>query len=327
MPRPSIPRDTPFLAHSVSWTGGEPHLVIASPLETERRTLNLVGERLAFHVDPTGRFCTGVFIAKGSSGGRHEPCDGARLATTGRQCERCASRDESRFMHHAHRGGHVPEALGRYLGATSLALHRDVRGRRAQGRYSVRCAQASSSRRARRGAGHVRRTHGRRARRSSSRGRRHRARRCAPDASQDEQGRRSHPGAARNGARCRARRLRRRRRGAPANARPLRALDAPRGVATPGAARGVLRRRPWHPPRLRPPRHRRIPLPDARQPRRIGRAGQVNAAAEAEAEAEGAAGDAADSLMLVDLDALGGRRVTFDDAARSPESVAQHSLF
>lgn len=54
---------------------------------------------------------------------------------------------------------------------------------------------------------------------------------------------------------------------------------------------------------------------------------QVNAAAEAEAEAEGAAGDAADSLMLVDLDALGGRRVTFDDAARSPESVAQHSLF
>lgn len=37
--------------------------------------------------------------------------------------------------------------------------------------------------------------------------------------------------------------------------------------------------------------------------------------------------DAGEPLMLVDLDALGGRRITLDDAARSPESVAQHSLF
>ena len=63
----------------------------------------------------------------------------------------------------------------------------------------------------------------------------------------------------------------------------------------------------------------------------VGSVALVQVNAEAEAEAEGVAGDAAegaaDSLMLTDLDALGGRRVTFDDAARSPESVAQHSLF
>lgn len=105
----------PLLVHSVSWTGRDPHLVVSNPLRAERDSLPLVGERLAFTVDDGGRYCTGRFVAGSADDGRHEPCDGSRLATSGKQCERCAARDDSRFMHHAHRGGFVPDSLKTYL--------------------------------------------------------------------------------------------------------------------------------------------------------------------------------------------------------------------
>ena len=105
----------PILVHAVSWVSGEPRLLVSNPLTDERTSLPLIGERLAFTVDAAGRFCTGVFVAHSADDGRHEPCDGHRLATTNGQCERCAARDASRFMHHAHRGGYVPESLDRHL--------------------------------------------------------------------------------------------------------------------------------------------------------------------------------------------------------------------
>lgn len=107
--------DEPLLVHAVSWAGREPHLVVSNPLRAERDSLPLVGQRLTFEVDASGRYCTGRFVALSAGDGRHEPCDGSRLATSGKQCERCAASDDSRFMHHAHRGGFVPESLNRYL--------------------------------------------------------------------------------------------------------------------------------------------------------------------------------------------------------------------
>lgn len=335
MPRPSIPRDTPFLAHSVSWTGGEPHLVISSPLETERRTLNLVGERLAFHVDPTGRFCTGVFIATGSSGGRHEPCDGARLATTGRQCERCASRDESRFMHHAHRGGHVPEALGRYLAQPHWLYIATF----ADGAHKVGTASDARKRVRLDEQGAVRATYVARTDDGL-------AVRVLEDAVTE------HVGVPQ--ARHKTSKAAALTRALPETALDVAHADCVAAVEAHLRTRGLCARsmphEAWQPPALHAaffdagrgihPVYAHPVTGGSHCLTPVSLVGsvalvQVNAASEARAEgaaeAEGVAGDAAegaaDSLMLVDLDALGGRRVTFDDAARSPESVAQHSLF
>lgn len=99
----------PLLVHGVAWASATPQLEVSSFTDDAPHPIPLLGRRLAFSVDPA-RYCLG-FREHTDAGSRHRLCDGSRLATTGHQCERCAARDTSRFMHHAHRGGYVPDTM------------------------------------------------------------------------------------------------------------------------------------------------------------------------------------------------------------------------
>ncbi|MFF2082419.1 DUF2797 domain-containing protein [Nocardia sp. NPDC058176] len=74
-----------------------------------------MGARLAFTVSGAGRFCTGRSAFDRAGNGRFHDCDGRRPALTGRQCAECATADEFRFIHHAHRGGYLPAGLRAYV--------------------------------------------------------------------------------------------------------------------------------------------------------------------------------------------------------------------
>lgn len=104
----------PVLVQTTSWAGGAPHLVVASA-DGERHRVPVMGERMAFRVEPDARWCIGRFDATRPGDARHVPCDRAARATTGTQCDECARRDDSRFMHHIHRGGYVPDSVKEYL--------------------------------------------------------------------------------------------------------------------------------------------------------------------------------------------------------------------
>lgn len=103
----------PLLVHGVAWASATPQLEVSSFTDDAPHPIPLLGRRLAFSVDPA-RYCLG-FREHTDAGSRHRLCDGSRLATTGHQCERCAARDTSRFMHHAHRGGYVPDTMNAAL--------------------------------------------------------------------------------------------------------------------------------------------------------------------------------------------------------------------
>lgn len=102
------------LVQSTSWAGREPHLVVMTD-DGERRTAPVMGRRMAFRVQPDVRFCVGRFDAARPGDARQVPCNGGRTVTVGTQCDVCAQRDDSRFMHHVHRGGYVPDSLASYL--------------------------------------------------------------------------------------------------------------------------------------------------------------------------------------------------------------------
>ena len=106
--------DAPALVQTTSWAGGEPHLVVLTD-HGERLRAPIMNRRMAFRVQPDVRFCTGRFDAARPGDARRRARGGRRTVTVGVQCEQCAQRDDSRFMHHVHRGGYVPESLTGYL--------------------------------------------------------------------------------------------------------------------------------------------------------------------------------------------------------------------
>ena len=100
----------PLLVRGVSWPDRVPHLtgvaggaVVAVPLRG----------RVAFRV-AAGKVCSGHTRLDGPRKG-HVPCPSAQELERGSQCSSCSRRDDFRFAHHAHRGGHVPDGLVQYL--------------------------------------------------------------------------------------------------------------------------------------------------------------------------------------------------------------------
>ncbi|MGN2639285.1 DUF2797 domain-containing protein [Nocardia takedensis] len=104
-----------YLVRSVSWTGGSPHLDLLGIGEPVWSTVALMGAELAFTVSPEGSYCTGHFVFGRPGGGGPRHCAAGRLAVTGGQCAECATADEFRHIHHAHRGGFVPDGLSDYV--------------------------------------------------------------------------------------------------------------------------------------------------------------------------------------------------------------------
>jgi Protein of unknown function (DUF2797) len=111
---PTAPESaTGGLCRGVSWSDRRPHLELTDD-EFRLGRLPLVGRRLGIRLVAPGPYCLGY---SGDVGGvlTRVACPRHNLATSGQQCEECVAKDEFRFVHHAHLGGYVPDALAAYL--------------------------------------------------------------------------------------------------------------------------------------------------------------------------------------------------------------------
>lgn len=104
-----------LLVQAVSWTGGQPHLDLVDVAAVTRSCVPLVSTRLAFTVHADERYCTGRYVVVADDDLRLRECPAQRPVASGDQCEQCSATDEFRFLHHIHRGGHVPDNLRKYV--------------------------------------------------------------------------------------------------------------------------------------------------------------------------------------------------------------------
>ncbi|MBL7489736.1 DUF2797 domain-containing protein [Frankia sp. AgB1.9] len=80
-----------------------------------------MGLRTGVRAAGPGRFCTGRYGFTSTFEVAPVPCaQQAQAGPGGQQCARCLERDEFRFAHRAHKGGHASVALTAYLGQPHL---------------------------------------------------------------------------------------------------------------------------------------------------------------------------------------------------------------
>jgi len=104
----------PYLWHGVTWATGAPSLLLADTTTATLATVDVMGLRIGVKAGG-GRFCTGRYGFAGTFQVEPLPCPQQAQAGPGGQCAACLGRDDFRFAHHAHEGGHVSAALTAYL--------------------------------------------------------------------------------------------------------------------------------------------------------------------------------------------------------------------
>ncbi|MFB7555029.1 DUF2797 domain-containing protein [Streptomyces brevispora] len=75
----------------------------------------VTGRRLGYQVSGTGRWCTGRYRFADRVRVEAVACPDRAPAETGGQCAACTGRDDFRFAHRFHSGGHVPDSLAAYM--------------------------------------------------------------------------------------------------------------------------------------------------------------------------------------------------------------------
>lgn len=105
----------PYLWHGVTWASGAPSLLLADTSTGTMDAVDVMGLRIGVKAAGGGRFCTGRYGFVGTFRVEPLPCPQQAQADPGGQCATCLERDDFRFAHHAHDGGHVPAALTAYL--------------------------------------------------------------------------------------------------------------------------------------------------------------------------------------------------------------------
>jgi hypothetical protein len=103
-----------YVCHGVTWATGDPRLLLA-PLPGGPLTYaEIMNRRLGYQAE-TGRWCTGRYQFADTVRVEAVACPDRASTEQGGQCTRCAGRDDFRFAHQVHHGGHVPDALRRYV--------------------------------------------------------------------------------------------------------------------------------------------------------------------------------------------------------------------
>ena len=105
----------PYLWHGVTWASGAPSLLQADTTSGTLGTVDVMGLRIGVKAAGGGRFCTGRYGFAGTFQVEPLPCPQQAQAGPGGQCAACLGRDDFRFAHHAHEGGHASAALSAYL--------------------------------------------------------------------------------------------------------------------------------------------------------------------------------------------------------------------
>ncbi|MFD6245468.1 DUF2797 domain-containing protein [Streptomyces roseolus] len=111
----SLPTSGTYVCHGITWANGAPCLLLAPPPGKPLLHAQVVGGRLAYQVNDAGRWCTGRYRFADRVRVEAVACPDQAPAETGGQCAACTARDEFRFAHQFHSGGHVPGALAAYM--------------------------------------------------------------------------------------------------------------------------------------------------------------------------------------------------------------------
>ncbi|WDZ90590.1 DUF2797 domain-containing protein [Nocardiopsis sp. HUAS JQ3] len=111
----SVPSTSEYVCHGVTWSSGQPRLLLAPAGSGPLVPLEFMDQWLGLRITSTKRHCTGRFRFVDPC--RVEPvsCPDQSGAVQNGQCVQCAQEDEFRFAHQFHQSGHGPPALARYM--------------------------------------------------------------------------------------------------------------------------------------------------------------------------------------------------------------------
>ncbi|GAA3388842.1 DUF2797 domain-containing protein [Streptomyces roseoviridis] len=110
-----VPTSGSHVCHGITWANGAPQLLLAPMPDGPLVYAGIMGRRLGYQVTGTGRWCTGRYRFVDRLHVEAVACPHRAPAETGAQCVTCTSRDDFRFAHQFHAGGHVPPALASYM--------------------------------------------------------------------------------------------------------------------------------------------------------------------------------------------------------------------
>lgn len=110
-----LPASGTYVCHGITWANEAPRLLLAPPPGEQLVHTGIMGRRLAFQVNGTDRWCTGRYRFADRVYVEAVACPDQSPAEAGGQCAACTSRDEFRFAHQFHSGGHVPDPLAAYM--------------------------------------------------------------------------------------------------------------------------------------------------------------------------------------------------------------------
>ncbi|QYX76474.1 DUF2797 domain-containing protein [Streptomyces akebiae] len=108
------PRDGEYVCHGVTWATGDPRLLLAPLSGGPLAYAEIMNRRLGYQAG-TGRWCTGRYEFADTVRVEAVACPNRAPAEQSGQCAHCASRDDFRFAHQVHQGGHAPAALVQYM--------------------------------------------------------------------------------------------------------------------------------------------------------------------------------------------------------------------
>ncbi|MER6431692.1 DUF2797 domain-containing protein [Streptomyces sp900105245] len=111
----ALPASGTYVCHGITWASGDPHLLLAPLPRGPLVYARIMDQRLGYQVDGTGRWCTGRYQFADRVRVEAVACPDRAAAEAGGQCAACTGRDEFRFAHQFHSGGHVPDALAAYM--------------------------------------------------------------------------------------------------------------------------------------------------------------------------------------------------------------------
>lgn len=110
-----LPASGTYVCHGITWASGDPRLLLAPVAGGPLVYAPVTGRRLGYQVSGTGRWCTGRYRFADRVRVEAVACPDRAPAEAGGQCAACAGRDDFRFAHRFHSGGHVPDALAAYM--------------------------------------------------------------------------------------------------------------------------------------------------------------------------------------------------------------------
>ncbi|MET9879160.1 DUF2797 domain-containing protein [Actinacidiphila glaucinigra] len=111
----ALPTTGTYVCHGITWATGDPRLVLAPMPSGPLVYAAIMGRRLGYDASGTGRWCTGRYQFANHVNVEAIACPDRAPAEAGGQCAACTGKDDFRFAHQFHCGGHVPAALAAYM--------------------------------------------------------------------------------------------------------------------------------------------------------------------------------------------------------------------